>query len=115
MSRICPRCGEEKYSWVVGTDICFDCYDKEKKQNIYDKACITEQAKDFKDWSSKDMTTAFFEAFGRYINEPNEKDIRIANRIFVWACHADQALASAISYTLKWAKMDWHTELSKWR
>lgn len=113
MSRICPECGEEKYGFM-SSGVCTDCYEKIETKRILDKASECDKASFFKDWSSKDRTTAFFEAFGRYVREPNERDIKTIMSLWLWACHADHALVKSIGYTFKWAKMDLRTEYHKW-
>lgn len=57
---------------------------------------------------------SFFEAFGRYVKEPNKRDIETVYYIWLWACHADHGLAKTIDYTLDWAKMDLYTEKKRW-
>lgn len=84
------------------------------KQEIYDKARNTESCSDFKDWTGQDRATAFCEAFGRYVKEPNEKDIRTIMRIFYWATHADHGLSVTIRYAFEWANMKLHEEYKKW-
>ena len=113
----CPICNEIKNSWSIqdGQRICTDCRQAIAKQEIIDKAMQSTDSRYFKDWSSKDRTTAFFEVFGRYVKAPNAQDIEVVNHIWLWAVHADHALAKTISYTMQWAKMDLHTERKRWK
>ena len=76
-----------------------------RKQDILNEASKSEDCTYFKEWSSKDRTTAFFEAFGRYVKEPNKRDFLTVYHIWLWSVHDDKALAETIRYTLKWANM----------
>jgi len=116
MSEICPNCGESKYGWTThhGVHMCIDCASELRRKELLDKATESDSARYFKDWSSKDRTTAFYEAFGRYVKEPNKRDIITIMNIYLWACHDDHALSVSISYTFKWAKMNLHAEYKKW-
>lgn len=116
MSDTCNKCGDTKNSWTRynGELICTDCAFKLKREELLNKASQSDSARFFKDWSSKDRTTAFFEAFGRYVKEPNKRDIVTIMNIQRWASHADHALSVSIGYTFKWANMDLHTEYKKW-
>lgn len=117
MSRICPICNEQKFAWTTynGKEVCYDCKKELSNKEILDKASQSDSGRYFKDWSSKDRTTAFFEAFGRYVKEPNKRDMETVYYIWLWACHADHALSKTIDYTMKWAKMDLRTERERWR
>lgn len=110
----CPVCGEIKDNRVFGANICIECNSKQIKQEIYDKASRTESCSDFKEWSERDRATAFCEAFGRYVKEPNEKDIRTIMRIFHWATHADKGMSVTIRYAFEWANMKLHEEYNRW-
>ena len=117
MSKVCPICKEIKSGWTIrnGEEICCECSREIYNKEILDKASKSDNGRYFKEWSSKDRTTAFFEAFGRYVKEPNKRDIETVYHIWLWACHADHGLSKTISYTLKWAKMDLFTERDRWR
>ena len=117
MSRVCPICNLAKNHWTTYNRefVCDECYQEMSKKEILDKASCSDDGRYFKDWSSKDRTTAFFEAFGRYVKEPNKRDIETVYHIWLWACHDDHALARTIDYTLKWAKMDLYTERERWK
>lgn len=117
MSKVCPICNKESYdwSWYKDQEVCFDCSKRLEKEEILDNASKSDTPIYFKEWSSKDRTTAFFEAFGRYVKTPNARDIETVYYIWVWACHADHALTKTIDYTLKWAKMDLFTERERWK
>lgn len=116
MSNICPICKKPQSSWTSRNSkmICTDCDLELTNAEILEKASRSDGGRYFKEWSSKDRTTAFFEAFGRYVKEPNKRDIETVYHIWLWACHADGALARTIDYTLKWAKMDLYTETERW-
>lgn len=88
---------------------------EERQQELMIRAKQTTDCTDFKDWTSKDRTTAFFEVFGRYVKNPNRQDFMTVYRIWLWAVHADKALAETIRYTLKWADMTIAQECKKWR
>ena len=117
MSDICPVCKKQKYGWTYrnGKMICIECNTRLSNEEILDKASKSDNGRYFKDWTSKDRTTAFFEAFGRYVKEPNKRDIETVYHIWLWACHDDHALTKTIDYTLKWAKMDLYTERERWK
>lgn len=116
MSEICDKCGKSHYSWTTfhGERMCTDCAERLKNEEILNKASESDSSRFFKDWSSRDRTTAFFETFGRYIKNPSKKDITTIMNLWLWACHDDHGLVKTISYTFKWAKMELHTEYNKW-
>ena len=116
MSDICPVCKKQKCGWTYrnGEKICVECNTRISNEEILNKASKSDGGRYFKDWTSKDRTTAFFEAFGSYVKEPNKRDIETVYHIWLWACHADHALVKTIGYTLKWAKMDLYTERERW-
>lgn len=116
MSDICNNCGKEKcvFSSFHGEEMCYDCVKKLKKEEVLNKASEADSATFFKGWTSKDMTTAFFEALGRYIKTPNRKDLNTCSRIFAWACHADHGVSTAASYAMEWAKINLYAERKKW-
>lgn len=115
MPDICPICNQPKYSWTTrnGVQICMECYDSIEKKEILDKASESQTARFFKEWSSKDRTTAFFEAFTRYQKEPNKRDLDTIKHIFSWASHADHGLSKTISYVFNWTKFNLYKELKK--
>ena len=88
---------------------------EKRKQELKESATKTTDCADFKDWTSKDRTTAFFEVFGEYVKNPNKQDFMTVHRIWCWACHADKALAETIRYTLKWAGTSIGQEYKKWK
>lgn len=116
MARVCNKCGKSSISFAVfhGEDMCSDCASKLRAEEVLNRASKTEDAKDFKGWTSKDMTTAFYEAFGRYVKGPNKEDMKTIVRIWLWACHAEHGVSTAISYAFKWAKLDMYTERKRW-
>lgn len=85
------------------------------KSDILEKASQSDDCTFFKEWTSKDRTTAFFETFGRYVKEPNKRDFQTVYYIWLWAVHADKALVETIKYTFQWAKMTIHEEYRKWK
>lgn len=78
------------------------------------RASESESADYFKNWSSQDRRTAFFEAFGRYVKEPSRRDFVTIYHILLWAEHDDKALAITISDTFKWAKLSFYKEYGRW-
>lgn len=116
MASICKVCGESKYGWTryKGEEMCTECADKLKKEDILNRASESDSAPFFKEWSCKDRATAFFEAFGRYQKAPNEIDFKTIMHIWYWASHADHGLSTTISYIFKWAKFNVNTERKKW-
>ena len=117
MSDICKVCGKSHYSWIYhnGKGMCTDCANRLEREEILNKATESDSARFFKDWNSRDRTTAFFECFGRYVKEPNARDFKTIYHIWLWACHDDAALVRSIEYTFKWAKMSVHGEYIKWK
>ena len=117
MRESCPVCKKQKDCWTTynGKLVCLDCWSALSNKDILDKASESDCSKYFEGWSSKDRTTAFFESFGRYVKEPNKRDIDTVYYIWLWACHDDHALVRTIDYTLKWAKMDLYTERERWK
>lgn len=116
MSEICKVCGELKNGWTSykGEDMCIQCADKLRKEDILNKASESDSASFFKDWNNKDRATAFFEAFDRYRKEPNKRDFLTMQHIRYWAVHADHGLSTTISYVFKWAKFDLKVERERW-
>ena len=115
MRYICEECGKEHGCKSINgiEGICRECYDKQRHQIILNKASESNEASFFKEWSSKDRTTAFFEAFGRYQKEPNERDLQTILQLRCWAAHADHGLSVTMSYIFDWAKFDIHNEQRK--
>ena len=115
MRYICEECGKEhgckSINGVEG--ICRECYDKQRNKIVLEKASESNEPSFFKEWSNKDRATAFFEAFGRYQKEPNERDLQTIMHLRCWAHHADHGLAQTISYVFKWAKFDYNAEIRK--
>jgi hypothetical protein len=114
---ICEICKQDIDCATIfeGKKICMDCHHKIRTERILTEASKSDDCSFFKTWSSKDRTTAFFEAFGRYVKEPNERDFNTIYYIWLWAVHDDKALVETISYTLKWAGLTIHGEHSRWR
>ena len=117
MSNICRVCGESQWSWTTykGELMCTECANKLRKEDILNNASESDSPRFFKEWSNKDRTTAFFEAFGRYIKEPNKRDFQTIMHIWYWATHADHGLSTTIDYTFKWANFDINVERKKWK
>lgn len=117
MSDICNVCGKEKRSWSTykGEHMCIECKDKLRKEDILNNASESDSPSFFKEWSNKDRATAFFEAFGRYVKEPNKRDFMTIMHIWYWAMHADHGLSTTISYTFKWTKFDLKVERARWK
>lgn len=117
MESICKVCGEFKHGWASykGERMCIECSEKLKKEDILNKATESDSPSFFKEWSNKDRATAFFEAFGRYMKEPNKRDFLTIMHIFYWANHADHGLSTTIGYTFKWAKFNVIAERKKWQ
>lgn len=115
MFNICPVCGKEKHSWTTykKQPMCINCAQKLKKEDILNEASKADSALYFKDWSNKDRSTAFFEAFGRYQKEPNERDLQTILQLRCWAAHADHGLSVTMSYIFDWAKFDIYNEQRK--
>ena len=116
MASICEVCGELKHGWAryKGEEMCIECADTLKKEDILNRASESDSAPFFKDWSNKDRTTAFFEAFGRYQKEPNARDFKTIMHLWYWSIHADHGLSTTISYTFKWAKFNVNEERQRW-
>lgn len=112
----CSVCKEMVRSYTMrdGKCVCTSCMSKMRKQDILEKASKSDDCAYFKEWTSKDRTTAFFESFGRYVKKPNKRDFMTVYHIWLWAVHDDKALAETIRYTFKWAKMTIHEEYAKW-
>ena len=116
MDNICSICNKptNAYTKSDGQIVCMECASNLKKQQILEQASKSDDSSYFKDWSSKDRTTAFFEAFGHYVKEPNKRDFDTVYHIWLWSVHDDKALAETIKYTLKWANMTIHNEYKRW-
>ena len=71
MDNICSICNKptNAYTKSDGQIVCMECASNLKKQQILEQASKSDDSSYFKDWSSKDRTTAFFEAFGHYVKE----------------------------------------------
>lgn len=116
MSDICKVCGKHKNGWTTYKKeyMCIECADKKRKEDILNKASESDAPAFFKEWTNKERSTAFFEAFGRYMKEPNERDFITIMHIWYWATHADHGLSTTITYVFKWAKFDLRAERAKW-
>ena len=112
----CIVCNNTSNLRTIGEKyICMDCYQKQRRQEILEKASHIDDCSLFKTWSSEDLTTAFFETFGRYVKTPNEKDFWTIYEIWLWSVHANKALVETIKYTFQWANLSIHKEYRKWK
>ena len=113
---VCPICGEESEAWAYYDDkrMCLKCSIQEEKKEIVKRAEQVEETRGFESWSGSDMTTAFFEIFGRYLKNPNSDDWLIIDKIYHWAVHANHTLSESIRYTVDWAGLNMNEERGRW-
>lgn len=114
----CEDCGAvsfTSYAKYGSAVLCNDCYTKREHARLEEKSLDVKRASDFSGWKSGDMSELFWVHLGKYIKEPNAHSISIMNMAFRWACHDNGGLANSFWNALKWAKIDLHTELERWK
>lgn len=93
--------------------MCETCKTKHDKDLIEKRLVQVESARDFKEWSSEDMSEAFWIHLGKYQKRPNKYSLSIMIRAFTWACHADHGLSNSFDNAMRWCGIDWANEKNR--
>ncbi len=90
--------------------------EQEKKHtaDLIDKCKEYHCEAQFKEWSGRDLSDAFWAALASYQKKPNLESFKIMQYAFNWACHADHGLAHSFSHAWKWVGFNLADEDEKW-
>lgn len=112
----CENCGTSSAtSWTTydKKHVCMDCYMSLKKQKLLDKSENINQASDFEQWKSSDLSEIFWIMLGEYQKRPNKKALKLMFRAYLWAVHADHGLSNSFAHALDWCGIDLYAEKNK--
>jgi recombinational DNA repair protein (RecF pathway) len=112
----CSHCGTTKATtWTTFERkvVCWECWEKLRKEKILMAGDGIKQTSDFKDWDMGDMSELFWLHLGKYQKNPNKKSLSLMYSAFLWACHADHGLSNSFDNALKWCKIDLFSELQR--
>lgn len=91
-----------------------DEYEKQHTAELIDKCKDYHCEAQFKEWSGRDLSDAFWYALGSYNKNPNAHDFKIMELAYYWACHADHGLAHSFYHAWKWCGFNFADEYEKW-
>lgn len=115
----CNDCGKKAISMSFSKKdnayifLCDECRQKRRNDEIEERLKKVTQAYDFKDWTPKDMSEAFWIHLGIYQKRPNKYSLNVMSRAFAWACHDNHGLSNSFSHALKWCGIDMYSERKK--
>lgn len=64
------------------------------------------KASDFVEWKHRDMSELFWICLGRYVKNPQKRDLDLMRMAYLWAVHDNHGLANSFSHAMKWAGVD---------
>jgi len=115
---VCEDCGCEshiKWGSLGDARLCFPCAEKRKQAKVIERSAEIKHPSDFETWDHGDMSELFWVHLGKYVKNPNPESINYMNMAFLWACHDSHGLSNSFDHAMKWAGIDLHKELSRWR
>ena len=115
----CEFCGQitGQRDFVKNVDrrawVCSKCFKEQEALRISRQLETVERAVDYKPWSKRDLSEAFWTHLGIYVKHPNQRSRQIIYQAFLWVVHDDKGLANSFSHAFQWAKIDIHEELER--
>ena len=102
----CIICDKPCNTIVNDRCICDNCQKTEWHDELHEKSEAIACSGDFKSWKLTDLSELFWIHLSEYQKTPNEKSLHLLKTAYLWAVHADKALANAMYHALNWADIN---------
>ena len=99
----CEDCGAVTHTEYGNTFLCPACHKRRTEERLKKAAENVQMSSDFKSWKHEDLSELFWICLGRYVKQPNDKDLATMRRAYLWAVHDNHGLANSMHHALDWA------------
>lgn len=103
MKVICKVCNSPTHELINGR--CPSCDERIKRELLASKVKDAKNPADLKCLNSKELVDLFYLNLGKYVKTKDSNCLQMVRLAYYWACHADRAVATAMSYALEWSKV----------
>lgn len=104
----CEDCGAVTNTQYGNTFLCDACHKKRETERLEKAAESVQESSDFKSWKHKDLSELFWICLGRYAKYPNEHDLALIRRAYLWAVHDNHGLANSMKHAMDWVGVKLH-------